>query len=235
MPRLNLGGHRAYTYKVLVAPAELPVSLDTFKLHIKRKTSIEDSLLTIYLNAAIEYAEIFTRRCLINRTFRTFRDFFPHPYQNEGYYSFGVIPPGYGNYIQTTNINVGFELRKSPLVSVEAIQYWPEGGGGLVTVNSGVYYNTEEEDYSEVLNNTNQEWPTNVLQRLQAVRIDFICGMGANESQIAACWKDAILAHATNLWANRGDCGGCPTGSVVKSAVPPSSHDFYLTKRIHNL
>ena len=105
--RLAPPDHRAYTYKVTIAPATGAVPLQTFKDHIKRTNSSEDSLLQVYLDAAIDYAEGFIRRDLITRTYETFRDFFPLPGQNEGYYAFGSIP-NRSSISTSFNSNVGF-------------------------------------------------------------------------------------------------------------------------------
>ena len=229
---------RAYTYKVTTPPAGLPVTLDIFKSHIKRPSgpSSEDDLLTLYLGSAVEYAEGFTRRDFIERTYQTFRDFFPRPEQNEGYYQNGIIPSFTSAGVFSGDSNVGFEIRKSPLRSVVDITYIDATGTTGVVVPSTVYYPTLEEDYSEVVANDGQDWPEDILVALQAIQINFTCGLAADSTEFMANHPKltvAILDHATFLWANRGDCGsGCGDGS---SSVPSSSRSAYLQCRIENL
>lgn len=223
----NVPYSRAYSYIVTVPPEKMAVSLELFKAHLKKRSSDtkEDTLLSLYLRAAIEYAEAFTRRDLIARTYRTFRDFFPGPYTHEGYYREGYIPNSHD--ITGVDSNVGFEIQRSPLRTVEQIQYY--SGGSLTVLDPSFYYNTIEMDYSEIL--AINEWPTDIDNRLQSIQIDFTCGMAENESQVPAGYIEAIMAHATAIRQNRGDCSanGCA------KFLPATSKSFYLQNRIENL
>lgn len=221
--------HRAYTYRVTELPAVSPIALELFKLHIKRKVSntTEDVLLEMYLKGATGYAEKLMRRDLITRTYMTFRDFFPVGIQNEGYYPAGYIPNNTG--ISTSEENIGFEIRRSPLQTVDLIQYYVSGV--LTTVAPSVYYNTIEEDYSEILTTQDNSWPTDADNRMQAIQITFKCGMGDNDKTIPHDIRNAILEHTANLWANRGDC----SDSNCDKTVPPTVKGFYLQNRIENL
>lgn len=219
---------RAYSYKVVSQSDKKPVLLPTFKSHIKRANSAEDDLLTLYLNAAISYGEKLTRRDFITKTYETFRDFFPMAFQNEGIYSSGVIPSNAGGVINF-GANIGFEIRKSPLVSITSVEYLVSAA--FVTVADTVYYNTVEEDYSEVLTLNGQDWPTDGDVRMQSVKITFDAGFGDCEDDIPNDLQEAVLAHATALWKHRGDCDE----SACKSLLPPISRMIYLQNRIENL
>ncbi len=220
--------HRAYSYRVTVPPVKKPVQLTTFKAHIKKTNSSEDALLCVYLDAAVGYAEKLMRRDLITRTYETFRDFFPQPWQNEGYYHWGIVP---SKATITTSVgeNTGFEIRKSPLQSVESIEYLVDNV--LTAVSSSVYYNTVEDDYSEILSLPGQDWPDNADRRMQTVKITFKAGFGDSETDIPNDIRTAILGHATALWKNRGDCGS----DACAATVPAASKAIYLQNRIENL
>lgn len=226
---------RAYTYKVTVPPAELPVSLEEFKQHINISHDLTDALLTTYLGAATEFAERYTGRCIIVRTINTFRDFFPSACQNEGYYSYGEIPTGANTAIYSQGGNVGFEIRKSPLVAVNEISYIDTSAASVI-VDTSIYYATFEADYSEVLNNEGFDWPENVARRMQAITIDFDCGLFPDQASVEACWKVAIMEHAASIWADRGDCGGgsCSASDCGK-LLPAAAKAFYEQKRIRNI
>lgn len=217
---------RDYTYKVTTQPTVLAVSLITAKSHLKVTGATEDALITLYINAAIDFCEKITRRDLITRTYTTFRDFFPSPIQNEGFYPSGVLPSiGVGG-ISSIGANIGFEIRKSPLQSIESIKHLVSGS--LVTLDSGIFYNTLEEDYSEVLTVQSKDWPTNTDQRLQSIEISFKSGFGDKECDIPQSYKIAILQHLTALYSNRGDC-------MDEGSIPPAAKSFYLQNRIENL
>lgn len=222
----NVPYGRAYTYNVTTPPSQLAVTLELFKQHLKKRNSDsgEDVLLNLYLNAAISYAESFTRRDLITRTYQTFRDYFPSYYGHEGYYQHGIVPGSIGTGI---NPNVGFEIRRSPMKSVVQIQYYIEGV--LTLLDSAIYYNTLEEDYSEIL--AVNDWPRDCDSRLQAIQIDFTCGIADTPENVPPGFTEAILAHATSIRQSRGDCSanGCA------KALPAISKAFYLQNRIENL
>lgn len=216
---------RAYTYKVLTAPANLAVSLDTVKLHLKKTTSDEDAIITVYLKAAISFAELFTRRDFITRTYTTFRDFFPG--FSEGYYVFGELP-SLGS-LSIGGGNIGFEIRRSPLQSVTSIKYFKSTV--LTAVASGVFYNTIEEDYSEILTNDGSCWPEDADRRLQTIEIEFKSGFGDDDTKTPDWAVEGILQHVANLYRNRGDC----SEADVKTALPAASRMIYLQNRIENL
>jgi uncharacterized phiE125 gp8 family phage protein len=207
---------RSYTYEVITLPAGLAVPLATFKLHAKTTASVSDALLTLYLQAAINYGEGITRRDFVNRTYKTFRDAFPgtHGYDSSYPYNTG---------------NVGFELRRSRLQSVTSVKYLVDAV--LATVDSSVYYNTSENDYSKVLTLDGQSWPTGADVRLQAIEIEFVAGYGADDTSVSDDIQDAIMQHATALLENKGDCDD----AAVAASVPAASKCIYLQNRIENL
>ncbi|MFM0628854.1 head-tail connector protein [Paraburkholderia xenovorans] len=54
--------------QVIAPPAQMPVSLDVAKLHLRVDGTVEDDLITIYLKAATARAENITGRALITQT-----------------------------------------------------------------------------------------------------------------------------------------------------------------------
>src|SRR6056297_1008518 len=105
----NVKYKRAFTYNVTTAPAALPVSLETVKAFLKISGTAEDTILTLLIEAARDYAEKYTNRILINTTFTTFRDDF----------------------------NDNFLLRKSKLQSITSFEYL--SNGSFTAVDSSVY------------------------------------------------------------------------------------------------
>lgn len=206
---------RAYTYEVITPPDFLAVPLATFKEHSKA-SSDSDSLLTLYLQAATKYAEQITRRDFVNRTYKTFRDFFPG---TEVFNLDSLANSG----------NVGFELRRSKLQSVTSVKYLK--AGILTTVDPTVFYNTFENDYSKVLTLDNQVWPTDADDRLQSIEIEFIAGFGADDTFVPDCLQEAIMLHATKMLENKGDCDD----SGIENSVPGIAKSIYLQNRIENL
>lgn len=102
--------------KVVKAPAAEPVDLEVVKNHLKQESTVDDDLIQLYLTAAREAVENFTRRVFINTQFMLALDGFP-PYwcgwQEDRYW-----------YPRSTRWGVpGIRLRGAPLVSVDRIEY----------------------------------------------------------------------------------------------------------------
>lgn len=204
--------HRAWTYTVTDPPGTLAVSLDDVKEALKITSGSQDDLITSFINAAINYAEQFTRRDFITRTYETFRDDFP---RSRCQY------PG----------NIGFELRRSKLQEIEKIEYFV--AGVLTLVSASIYYNTIETDYSEVLTLQNNTWPTDVDVRLQAIKITFKTGFGDADTDMPPWIKEGVFQHVANMYANRGDCSDAVSSASL--FLPATARLLYLQNRIENL
>ena len=231
--QLNVGGTRDYTYRVTVPPTQLPIDLATVKNYLKISTSADDALIDILIRSATDFAEEYTKRNFITRTYETFRDFFPRWCDSEGYYPCGNIPGFFGNLSAiTTGGNVGFEIERSPLQSVTSIQY--RVSNVLTPVVSTVFYNTIEEDYSEILTLDDQLWPDNADRRLQTITITFVCGFGATASDLPPWITTGLLQHIAMMYENRGDCidAGRTAGASAAQFLPVTARAIYQQHRI---
>ncbi|MEE9223041.1 MAG: head-tail connector protein [Nitrosomonadaceae bacterium] len=220
---------RAYTYTVTVPPAGLPVLLATAKNYLKVTSGADDALITILIGAATGYAEGFTRRDFITREYETFRDFFSNSV-SEGYYTFGENPVLGAALVNDTG-NVGFELRRSPLQTVETITYLLNNV--LKPVFASTFYNTIETDYSEVLTVDNASWPDDADRRLQSITITFKTGFGDSDTDMPSWVTEGILQHVANMYRNRGDCSAC--GDTTGALLPLTAKLLYLQNRIENI
>lgn len=225
--RLAPAQHRAYSYTVTEAPGTQAVGIEEVKNHLKVTGTNQDALISLYLDSAIDYAEKFTRRDFITRTYKTFRDSFPGI--SEGYYQFG------GNAslgsLAFAGGNLGFEIRRSKFQSVELVQYFKLGV--LTTVDAAIYYNTIEDDYSEILTIDGGTWPEDADRRLQAIQITFKSGFGDAETDMPSWIAEGVIQHVADMYANRGDCGDF--GDSKGMFLPRVSRMLYLQNRIENL
>lgn len=199
-------------YNVTVAPTEQPITVDELKLYAKISGTAEDALLAQIIKGVTLSAERYIKQDFITRTYRTFRDVFGDRADSPAYFgypahtcsqSFGKAP---------------IALRRSPVGSIVSVKYY--SGGALATVDAADYYLVVKPSYAMIA--PVSEWPTPDL-RMQAVQIEFTAGYGA-ASVIPADIKDALLAHATSVYQNRGDCdsGGsceCKFAPAVSMAV----------------
>ena len=187
-----------WTYTLTTGPAGLAVSLADFKTHLKISGTDQDTELTDILTAAILFGEQYTKRDFVNKTYTTYRD----------------------------ELSQVGELRRSKLQSVTSIKYLI--GGVLTAVDTAIYYNTEETDFSSIELVDGESWPTGGDTRRQAVEVIFVAGYGADETAVPWDIKQAIMQHATNYFKNRGDCS-------LAGVLPPVAASIYNLNRIKDI
>jgi len=212
--RLAPADHRAYTYRVTTGPVNPAIDKSDLVLALKlpaAAAAADDAYLDLVIAAATGYAERFTRRDFITRTYKTFRDGFPTVASGEGYY-----------------IAAGIEIRRSRLLSVVSIKYWIDDV--LTTLASSVYYATDENDYSEIHLAAGQSWPS-TDNRLQAVEIEFTAGFGPDTVNVPVDLQLSILQLAQAMYVNRGDC----SDDACAKAMPSSVRSVLQQYRIENL
>lgn len=161
-------------YIVTTRGTGMPISLDLVKEQLRIDDNSQDSYLTLLLNTAISIAELITKRDITRKTYKAFLDMF---FANNGY-----------------------EIRKSPLVSLDAIRYFRNNS--LVTIDSTTYYTTQSNTFSRAYPRDN--WPVDADDRAQAIEFEFQAGYATDMVPIDL--QLAILQHVTSLYENRGDC-----------------------------
>lgn len=223
-------GIRAYPYKVITPPQIGAVNLETLKAHLRITSCNQDTVLQLYLETAINFAEKCTGLALINRTYETFRDFFPLA-DNEGYYPAGCIP----ETLNAATGNTGFELRRGPVSSVTSVEYAPTSAPAtLVAIDPANYYVTEAEagKLANVLAQPDFIWPYDLVEpKVDSIKITFVAGFGNDPKFVPADIRNAILLHASNLFANKGDCGDCGN----KEGAPANAVAIYAKNKVVNL
>lgn len=204
-----------FSYFVTVPPSGLAVDLDTVKDQLNITNSDDDALLTLYIQSATAYAERFTRRDFLVRTYETFRDYFD--YSNQ-YYAPEM------NY-RADN----FILTKSMVNDVVSIEYLK--GGVFTTVDTNIYYVTRDIDFSRIILRNNQCYPQDQDKQLQAIKITFTAGFDPVPEDIQL----AIMQIVADMYANRGDCNCDCSGSGVGSYVSGAARGILLQYRIERL
>jgi uncharacterized phiE125 gp8 family phage protein len=99
------------TVEILSPAPTLPVTLAEFKAHSKITTTAEDSLLPLYLGAAVRLVEDYIERCCVETTVRQTTDGAP-----------SIV-----------------RLHRSPVIAVDDVESIEEGGS-WTAVPSGSYY-----------------------------------------------------------------------------------------------
>ena len=127
----NLEDTKQYSYVLVTPAATTPVTLAEAKEYLRVDSSAEDALITNLINVAVLFCEKYTKRDLVNKTYKTYRD----------------------------NFSNKITIKKSKLQSITSIQYY-DNSDSLVTVFPSVYYFTDEPDFSSIYLKNNQTWPS---------------------------------------------------------------------------
>lgn len=159
-----------------------PVTLAEAKAHLKLGTDADDDLLSLLVNACSEAAEKYAGRELRVNTWTLVVDAFEDR----------------------------IRIRRDPVAAITSIQYQDEADA-TQTVATTVWYLKRGQQFSEVLLQDGQEWPTDVVEREAAITITFTTQAHRYLEQA----RVAILRHVQFLYENRGDCDPSGPGAVV--------------------
>ena len=198
---------RAYNYHVVTPPAELPVTLAEVKEHLKLDPgdTTQDDYLTFLITSITKYAEKYTKRTFINTKFRTYRDIFT-------------------DYIK---------LRRGKLQTIDLFEYLVDDI--YTTVSTDLFYVTDETAFSRIVRKANEEYPTNIDDQMQAIKIEFTAGYGTTEADVPADLRLALLEHIAKSYENRGDCDADISTDVIEAFLPQEVRGIYEMYRIQDL
>lgn len=159
---------------LITAPTTLPVELNDYKAHRRVLTNSEDEILNLYLSAATDWAEQFTRRALITQTWEVRTKEFPH----QAAHPEMVLPRG-------------------KLQSVTSVKYL-DLSDVEQTLASSVYEVDTTSDPGRVLLGYDQDWP-DVLDYPDAVRVRYVCGYGDTPATVPIAVRQAIMLAASHF------------------------------------
>jgi uncharacterized phiE125 gp8 family phage protein len=201
---------KAWPYTVTVSPATLPLTINEVKEHLRldKDVTTENALLKILITAATEYAEKYTKRDFITRTYETLRDCF-------------------GNSL---------EIRRSPIQSVTKVEYLQDGV--LVAVSTDVYFLAISNTFPHLTLKESQSWPTDEDLQEQVVKITFKSGYGNTSSTVPDSLREGLMQHVAAMYENRGDCDSRVSGTSVSMAqkfLPVDAQLIYDMYRIRSI
>ena len=164
----------------------LPLSLSQTKLYLRidPQNTLEDDFINMLIAIATSFAEQYTRRDLVTKTYLTYRNDF-----SDGF----------------------FVIRRSVFQQLISFQYLVLNV--LTPVDPTLFYLTNQDDYSQIFLLNNQAWPNNIDCREQAIQIMFTAGYGLPES-VPQELKLALLQHISQMYENRGDASISDSGSA---------------------
>jgi uncharacterized phiE125 gp8 family phage protein len=181
----------------LKTEAASPIDLATAKAYLKVTSTSDDTLIQILIDAVTQWGEKYTTRDFRAKTWELFIDAFADR----------------------------IEMRRSPVDTIDTVTRLVLGTPTAVA--AAVFYLKKGTQFSEVLLNDGQEWPTDVDEREQAIEIEFSTVAFACLDSI----KDAILLHLAHVYTNRGDCG-FDSDAVMNAAAQSGATIIYNQIRI---
>lgn len=179
--------------QVITPPSAKPIDIAEARQHVKQDITADDSLLGIYIGAAMNFAESETERALMATRFRLVQDAFP------GAARMGV-PPGMPFSLPGHAI----QLPRSPLLQLESIQYL-DMAGAWQTMPPADYTVDDSGPVPRVTPGFGKIWPI-TLPQIGSVRVTFVAGYAtaiavdaATELVTPKLWKTLQVGDAVRF------------------------------------
>ena len=162
-------------YRLNAAAALEPVTAANVKLYARVAHSVEDTLITSWIKAAVKLAEDYQHRAYIEQTWKLAYDRFPG--------SCILVP-------------------RPPLISVQSIKYY-DYDDNETTFSASNYSLDIIAEVGRIYLNYGVQWPTVTLRPRNAVIIDFTVGYGDEAADVPDSVKNAIYIYCTHMYENR--------------------------------
>jgi len=163
--------------KLITPPIAEPVLLAEAKLHLKIETTdtAEDDMITMFIKAAREMVEEYTRRALLSQTWELQVDSFSE---------------------------VVYPLEKTPVISITSVKYY-DTAGTEQTLDVAYYILDQGEEPNSLLLASGYTWPQ-VRGFKNDVKIRWVSGY-ASSALVPAPLRAAMLLILGHLYENRED------------------------------
>jgi len=182
----------------VVTPEAAPlITLTELKTFLRVDGNDENSLITDFLNAAIDDAKNYTRRSFINRTLLLTLDGFPYSSNSEWWSGTRQVSQN-AIHKKANSIEIPFPK----LVSVSNITTYDYDNSANVFGASNYFVDTAG---ARVSLNQSGTWPVN-LRDTAAVKVQYVSGYGEAASDVPPAIKIAIQMHVQKMYEMRQYC-----------------------------
>lgn len=203
----------------VVTPADtLPCTIDLALRHLKVLSDDVD-LLDFYCRAAMAAVEEYTGRIFVLTTFKATLADWPDTTR-----SIGINRPS-----PAFKRLEGIDLPRSPLVSIESVKYWPDGGGAQVTWAAANYAADVTALPGRLVFADDVNLPS-VATRPDAIEIEFIAGHGTLQHEMPMPYLLAMLQFARHLNDNPGVVD--ESGNV--RVMPLGYRELLRSQKVHS-
>ncbi|QQS08679.1 MAG: phage head-tail connector protein [Phycisphaerales bacterium] len=183
--------------EIVTPPTEEPVTLVEAKAHLRVDVTAEDDLITRLIAEAREWVERYTRRAVVDQTWRLWVDRFPDGAVDEyGKPILGNRPLG----------DVAIWLPGGKIKSINSVKYIDSAG--VLQTLAGTEYALDSKDpqkHSRLLPAYGKTWPI-ARSEPNAVQIEYTAGYG-DATAVPAIIKQAVLLHVGWNYENREAVG----------------------------
>lgn len=208
----------------LITPADtLPLTREEVKQHLRIDHDDEDSLVDIYLAAAVAHAEDFLQRSLMPQVWEVTLDDFP-PYYD----------PAPGLTLAEIRDLQTLELPRPPLISVDQVRYF-DAAGDEIEIDAENYTVDLSRSPGFIVPVDGYDWPdtmegaNKVTIRFTAGYPDVVTDSGSSSgviSTVPAAIRAAILLICCDLYENRGN---------AEMPIPDAARALMSPYRVHVL
>lgn len=156
----------------LKTAGDSPLLLAVAKTFMKVQSSSDDALIQVLIDSATEWGQNYTGREFTNNTWILLLD----------------------KFIDRITLN------RDPVDTITSVKYLVSDV--LTAVADTTYYLKKLTQCSEILLAEDKTWPTDIDNREQAIKIEFITESYRSENLIL----DSLKRHVSYMYSNRADC-----------------------------
>lgn len=196
----------------ITGPAAPAVTADYVKQHTRIDTRVDDAYLeSLLIPAAIDLAEMYLRRSLVNQTWLLTLDSFPGPSLMGVPYGVPYSLPGHAIILEKPPIQSITSLTYIDLQGIQQSVLPSVPGTGIP---SGGSFNFVDLTYGGTLRVDDllrltppfgQIWPV-MLPQIGSVQVTYEAGYGPDDTEVPAAIKQWIAMNVATIYENRERC-----------------------------
>lgn len=176
---------------IVTPPSVYPVSLAEVKLLAKIEDNDFDTLISdVYIPAAVECVQLYTRRTLNNTQYKQWFDYVP------------LRPTGVSafDYYEKREL----DLMVAPLQSIVELAYYDTNNQKNIIQNTE--YEADTGGGSRIYLNSFADWGTD-LREFNALSVEYVAGYGNLAADVPKALKTVVLFKTVQLYESGGTCG----------------------------